>query len=135
MVCIYCSGKTKVVNSRLQKKANNIWRRRKCLDCGNVFTSIESFKDIGSLVTQTSNNKLIPFIRENLFISIYESCRHRKSAILDAKHLTSTIIDKIALNNQNGIIGTDKIKETVLSTLKSFDAASASHYKAYFIDD
>lgn len=43
MNCPECDGSTTVMETRI-KKDGSIRRRRKCLECGNRFTTIESIK-------------------------------------------------------------------------------------------
>src|SRR6185369_12958000 len=92
MVCIYCGGKTAVVNSRSQKKANQTWRRRQCLDCQAVFTSVEAVDLPTSLLFKKDAKHSEPFQRDKLFISVYEACGHRKDALRAATALTGTAL-------------------------------------------
>lgn len=133
MVCVYCGSATKVINSRKQQRGNGIWRRRQCLTCGAVFTSRELADLSESLrVTQSpSQKKLVPFIRDRLFLDIYESCRHRPTALGDAASLTQTIIDKLLATTQNGAIERSEIVRASTTVLKRFDDAAATFYAAY----
>lgn len=134
MVCIYCNGPTSVTNSRLQRRSNNIWRRRECGTCGNIFTTHEIVELGGSIVVQRSsnNNKDIdPFLRDTLFISIYESCKHREDATNDANAITQTVINKILKLVDKGTIGRNQIVDIAFKTLDSFDKTAATVYIAY----
>src|SRR5579871_2649414 len=95
MVCIYCSSKTQIINSRFQKRLNNTWRRHKCLKCKAVFTSIESPKLDSLWLVRGPNGQLLPFRQNKLLISIYNSCKHRETALDDATELTSTVLQKL----------------------------------------
>lgn len=44
MVCPKCGGKTKVTDSSPTEK--KVYRRRKCVECGHVFATAESYADI-----------------------------------------------------------------------------------------
>lgn len=132
MVCIYCKGPTSVVNSRLQKRSNNIWRRRKCTLCGNIFTSHEIAELEGSLVVQKNSAANIdPFFRDRLFISIYESCKHRENAINDANAVTQTVINKMLPLVDQGTIRRNQIADIAFKTLDNFDKTAATVYLAY----
>ena len=131
MVCIYCGAPTQVVNSRLQKRANHIWRRRKCIACGAVFTSEEHAALHSSLMVETSTKKLVPFSRDHLFASIHDSCRHRPTAISDATALTQTIIAELTRAQAGGIVNIRDISGTAHTVLQRFDAAAATMYAAY----
>lgn len=130
MVCPYCSHDTRVTNSRPQLRTNSIWRRRLCTGCGAIFTSTEHI-DLEKSVMVEVNGRLQPFLRDKLFASIYDSLRHRKSALSDATALTDTVIAKVL-----GLISDGRIEGTVITQqasaiLKRFDQAAAVHYAAY----
>jgi transcriptional regulator NrdR family protein len=73
-----------------------------------------------------------PFQRDKLFISIYESCKHRPTAVRDAGNLTQQIITKLlAVQTQPGLIARTSIIETCKKVLKPFDVAAATSYSAY----
>ena len=130
MVCLYCSGKTKIINSRHQKRLNQKWRRHLCNDCGAVFTTIESFEPSSSL-SVTKDKKTLPFDRETLFLSVYESVRHRPYAPQDAKALTDTILARLAPQAERATLTREKIVTTTADTLKNFDRAAHTHYLAF----
>src|SRR4051812_1815954 len=113
MVCIYCNGSTQVINSRLQRRVNQTWRRRKCLKCNGVFTSLEGVDFSSSLSFRASHNRskvqpsttsLQPFQRDILFASILDSCKHRKDAVSDATALTGTILGRLRPHMQDAVI-------------------------------
>lgn len=131
MVCIYCSSSTQVMNSRLQKRLNQVWRRRKCSACGNTFTTHETIDLTSSVMVQYSSSKLSPFNKDILLLSIYESCKHRPTAIDDAVALTQTIISLLRGQLANSIVQRDTIIDTAMSVLGHFDKPAATIYKAY----
>lgn len=132
MECIYCGSATSVVNSRPQKRSNSIWRRRKCLRCGAIFTSRESIDLSGALALQKQKSgQLQPFSKDKLLISIYESCRHRPNGSDDSAHLTQTIIDRALPLAGSGAIKQDDLIAIAIATLESFDKTAAAVYKAY----
>ena len=131
MVCIYCHSPTGVRNSRWQAKSNTVWRRRACENCGVPFTTIERAELSGSFMVRKGAGRLGPFDRDRLFISVYESCRHRKSAIDDATALTSIILDQILPLHAESIIERRTIAEVTHRALQRFDKAAATIYAAY----
>jgi transcriptional regulator NrdR family protein len=131
MVCIYCGGKTRVSNSRPLVRSNQIWRRRTCKTCGAVFTTIEENDARQTWVVKSSDRPPVGFVREKLFLSIYESLRHRPTALYDAKHLTQTIINNLGRTTKNGIIEASTIKNMVVVSLNRFDRVASTHYKAF----
>lgn len=132
MVCIYCSSKTQVANSRPSKKSSSTWRRRQCLVCGAIFTTREQPDYHGSIrVSNITSKALRPFARDKLFVSIYLSLSHRKTALPDAEALTATIIGQLVAQSSNGIINVTEITATSLKTLNNFDRAGATFYAAH----
>ncbi len=131
MVCIYCQGKTSVINSRPQKRTNSTWRRRKCLDCNAITTSVEMTDLASALMVVSESSPPQPFSRDILLLSVYDSLRHRKSAIQDAQALTDTIISLTLASTTNPRLEIAKIKEATLATLAKFDEAAAVHYLAF----
>ncbi len=131
MVCIYCRGETKTVNSRPSDSAKIVWRRRKCIECQSIFTTYEEPDYSGSFRVK-SKNVLSPLSRDKLFISIYSCLSHRKTPQKDASGLTATVLTNILPLAQHGIVTTSAIKGEVLNTLKNFDQVSAVYYKAHY---
>ncbi len=146
MVCIYCQADLAVMNSRPQKSRNQTWRRRLCKACGAAFTCIEAIDLSKALIVAKAGEKgsqsrkaqahdLQPFDRDKLFISIYESLRHRPTAASDARGLTDTvtahIIKHTSARAAHGLVTVRTITETTLNTLQRFDSAAASHYAAF----
>jgi transcriptional repressor NrdR len=130
MVCIYCSGQTRVINSRPQKRLHQTWRRRTCVDCGAMFTTNESI-DFGTSVTvRQENGRLRPFNRDELFMSVYRAVGHRERPITDAAALTSTITSKL-LSGADAALKPNDITKATLAVLKRFDRAAAVQYAAY----
>ena len=132
MVCIYCAGETKVSNSREQKRLNQTWRRRNCLSCCAIFTTLEAAAWEQAFVVQSPETKQPqPFSRDKLFLSIYESLKHRPTALSNATALTNTVIAKLLSNAQAGSLERADIINTTEQTLKHFDKPAAVYYAAY----
>ena len=131
MVCIYCGSATRVINSRLQKRVNHVWRRRSCPNCKAVFTSIEAADLASSLSFATSHNEAQPFSRDRLFISLYDSLRHRPSAFDDATALTATILSKVTPRAKSAVVPRALLIQTTIETLKHFDKAAYVSYAAF----
>ncbi len=130
MVCIYCGSPTQVVNSRTQKRLNHIWRRRKCISCLAIVTTEEQIALYSSLMV-AHGKTLLPFSRDRLFTSIYESCRHRPSNITDASALTQTVISELLGERSTGAVARDDLVKVALDVLQRFDTTAATLYKAY----
>lgn len=131
MVCIYCSSSTNVTNSRLQKRANQVWRRRQCTSCGANFTTHEVV-DLGSAIAVEHSLKDIqPFSRDRLFTSVYDSLKHRPDALGDATALTLTIIGQLLPHVNKGRLDRDIITTVTNAVLERFDGAASTVYSAY----
>lgn len=132
MVCHQCSGETAVLNSRPQKRSNQVWRRRACVMCDAVFTTTESIDYAKSLLVRTNSSKqLLPFERDRLMLSLYKSLGHRKTALSDAGGLCATITAKVAPTAIDGVITSNSIVQTALVALSRFDKLAAQHYQAF----
>jgi transcriptional regulator NrdR family protein len=133
MVCVYCRNETAVINSRLQKKVNQVWRRRRCLQCLAVFSTHEAvdYRTSWLVGTGAPGETQNPFNRDKLFVSIYRSCKHRKDPLTDAGALTQTVVAKLRERSEQAVIHTHAIRELVLVTLNRFDKTAAIQYKAF----
>ncbi len=130
MVCVYCSGPTQVINSRWQKRLNRIWRRRRCKSCASVFTTNEA-PDNALAFRVASSGSLQAFDRDKLFISIYDSLRHRPSPLEDARSLTATVTSRLSKKAHRATIELTDIIVTTADTLKRFDRAAYTYYTAH----
>jgi transcriptional regulator NrdR family protein len=79
----------------------------------------------------SNTGALTPFTRDKLLLSLYESCKHRKSALSDAGALTDTIIKKLLPHAQHGRVSRTLIIQTAQVALNRFDTAASTHYTAY----
>ncbi len=132
MVCIYCGSGTSVVNSRVQKLSNGVWRRRKCQRCNAIFTSIEKPYYPTSIVISSNRSTVLPFLPEKLFLSVYECLKHRQNPIEDAKHICDTITRKmISSSVDDNEIKNTELRNLVNVTLNRFDRTAAIHYQAF----
>lgn len=71
------------------------------------------------------------FQSDKLFLSIYESLKHREGAIEDARSLAESVIGRLDYKTQKGIFSTELIKETTVVCLSRFDKAAGTHYRAF----
>ncbi|MCL4357797.1 hypothetical protein M1512_02805 [Patescibacteria group bacterium] len=131
MVCIYCGGNTRVINSRPQPRNNQVWRRRFCPVCQAIFTTYEQADLVHNWTVKAASGKPSGFMEEKLFLSIYESLKHRPSAIVDAINLTKTVIQKINRSAKHGVIDANLISKITLVCLNRFDKVASTHYQAF----
>lgn len=130
MVCVYCAHQTQVINSRHQKKANQVWRRRKCTQCQAIFTTIEA-TDTSQALRIRRKTHLEPFSRDTLLFSVYDSLKHRQTASTDASSLTTTVLGLLYPLAVEAVIEREVVVELVSQVLKRFDKAAAVHYQAF----
>ena len=131
MVCVYCGGSTRVSNSRPLVRSNRIWRRRSCKNCQAVFTTVELYDPSQTWMVVVAGSQPAAFMSEKLFLSIYESLKHRPSALRDAKYITETVINKLSRTTNNGLISNVLIAKTVSISLNRFDKVARTHYQAF----
>jgi len=131
MVCIYCGGETQVINSRHQKRLNQVWRRRKCLECLAVYSTHEVASYGDAWRVKTENGSLVPFLPNKLLLSLHKSLEHRKHSIEDATALTATVIGLLHRQTPQGLLEPENITLTAYEVLKNFDKAAAVHYAAF----
>ena len=132
MVCVNCGAETRVINSRLKKRLNIIWRRRICNSCGTLFTTGESADY--SLVWAVKNKKgdISPFSRDKLFLSLYKALGHRKTAMTDASAIAETVIGNLIANKAKGsALERDQIKNACAVALNRFDKPAFTLYQAF----
>ncbi len=129
MKCVYCQEKTRTTNSRPAEKGYKTWRRHQCRRCQAVFTTIERPDLALALRVRTSASGLRPFIYEKLWLDVYDSLSHRKTAYTDATELTGTIISKL-IPAKSGSIGSHEIKQAAIEILKRFDKTAFTYFDA-----
>lgn len=84
-----------------------------------------------SITVKQPNGRLEPFLRDKLLVSVYDSLRHRKTAITDATALTATIAARAYGLADHAVIERDVLIEVTYAVLERFDTVAATHYQAY----
>jgi transcriptional repressor NrdR len=130
MVCIYCNNETRVINSRLQKRNNQIWRRRKCEACEAVFTTHESI-DLSSALLVKSGASKTPFLADRLFADVLSALIDHKDKYVAAREVTATVIKNLLQEKPNNLLFSSKSISKITSTvLKKFDKHAWLRYVA-----
>ena len=129
MVCVYCNGQTDVKNSRLQKRSNQVWRRRQCKACKAIFTTHEAI-DLSSALMVDYNGSTAPFLRERLYSDILTSLKHRSDSFTASAELTNTVINKLLHGNPKPSINSHSITQVTAEVLKRFDNRAWLRYSA-----
>ncbi len=120
MRCPVC-GKDydKVVDSRSAQGGSIVRRRRKCLQCGNKFTTYEEIEHAPLYVIKKDNRREL-FQREKLFDGIITACKKRPVSMDTIEQLVHTIELFIRSEFQTEIPSW-KIGEVVMEGLKELD--------------
>jgi transcriptional repressor NrdR len=133
MKCPFCrSSQTEVYNTRATKFATQIWRRRRCLNCHEGFTTYEA-ADLGFLKVGAQNGSQGPYSRARLYSGIaaaFEPAEYA-SATIDA--VTDTVESKL-LDLKTRTISPEQISAIILTTLKHFDTSAFLRYLASHAD-
>ncbi|MEI7818555.1 MAG: hypothetical protein WCI47_00360 [bacterium] len=135
MICTKCrSPHSEVVNTRSTRGGSQIWRRRRCANCGKVSTTYErqdlSFIQVVSGAQQPIHTS---YRRSFLFSSILKSVPEDQLSLIDIDNLIDTIEFKL-LDRGEEIIKTEAIKQIVLETLKPIDMNVFMNYLAAHLD-
>lgn len=129
MVCVYCGNETQVTNSRHQKRNNQVWRRRRCLKCRAVFTTIESTDYANALRVQDGSD-FKPFLADLLYTEVLLALSDRKQAYIDAREVTATIIKALLQHKSSPLFSANEISQVTAGVLKRFDKQAWHRYAA-----
>lgn len=122
---------TEVTNSRPTKEDSQIWRRRKCLHCGAVFTTHEII-DLSHLVVTKKSGKREKFSRIKLYSGIYGATIGYKipRRELLVERVTREVERDILYLKQKKITSTE-IAEIVLRRLRKANVAVFLKFLVY----
>jgi transcriptional regulator NrdR family protein len=129
MVCVYCGNETKVTNSRLQKRNNQVWRRRQCEACKAVFTTHEAI-DLTSTLLVGSRGSTKPFLPDLLFTDVLLALQDRKDVYLAAREIVSTVIQNLLKHPDKPLFNSHTVSKTTAEVLKRFDKRAHLRYVA-----
>lgn len=129
MVCLYCSGDTRVGNSRLQRRSNQVWRRRICKHCGAVFTTHEAI-DLSSTLIVVVGGLPKPFVTDMLFTELLLAMSHRKNAYSDAREASNTVITRLLELPGKPLYSPSQISLITSDVLKKLDKRAHLRYSA-----
>jgi len=129
MVCAYCGHETKVTNSRLQKRNNQVWRRRQCEACKAVFTTHEAI-DLTQALMVDSKGSTGPFLPDLLFSDVLLALQDRKDAFVAAREIVSTTVQNLLKLSDKPFFTPKQISDTTAKVLKRFDRRAYLRYVA-----
>lgn len=129
MVCIYCGGETKVINSRLQRRNNQVWRRRECLECGAVFTTHEVIELESALIVD-NNGQNEPFLADLLLKELMQALQHRKDVYTASREVMGTIVRQLLALPQKPVFKSTDVSAVTASVLRRLDRRAYLRYAA-----
>ncbi len=139
MQCPYCfSENISVTNSRATKSNSQIWRRRRCLECSEVFTTYEKI-DLSYLKVVKKDGRREYFQRSKLYSGIYKAAADGRGVDRGAMGLLSErITDKIErkiLLTRKKVLTTHQIFEIVGGVMRHSYPNIWVRYLSYFSGD
>ena len=120
MVCIYCGKDTEVINSRPQRRSNQVWRRRQCKACGTVFTTHEAI-DLSNALMVDSRGSRGPFQSDKLFSDLLSALQDREDRYLAAREATNTVINRLLKESDAPLFSTSQISSEAGAVLSKLD--------------
>ncbi|MCF7689558.1 MAG: transcriptional regulator NrdR [Cephaloticoccus sp.] len=134
MRCPKCTSiEDKVIDSRISKEGNTIRRRRECLECGNRFSTTESFVRDG-LVVMKRDGRREEFDREKLVHAIRAACHKRPVDIEQITMVVDDVVDMVEAQYESDI-PSKALGESVMQRLRTIDQVAyvrfASVYKEF----
>ena len=136
MYCPLCRSDQVIVNnSRPTRKNTQIWRRRKCLKCGSVFTTREKMT-ASFIVIEKRDGRHVKYSHSKLFASIYRSFIGKKKSDYGgsakvAEDLTQKIEEILISQNLNPI-KTSNLVNISFKIISKQHPDSALRYFVYF---
>lgn len=121
MNCPFCgSTQVMVTNSRPTKGSSQIWRRRKCLNCKEAFTTYERV-NLSQLIVVKRSGKKQKYSRAKLYSGIYHSTIDKKGAdrgeMSELSEVLTNLVEQEITNLRKKEIASGEIKEIVLRIL------------------
>lgn len=129
MICVYCGNETRVTNSRLQKRSNQVWRRRQCQACKAVFTTHEAI-DLTQALLVNIQGSTKPFLPDLLFTDVMLALKDRKDVYVAAREIVATVVQKLLKSPQKPLFEPSFISITTAEVLKRFDKRAYLRYVA-----
>ena len=134
MECPYCHKQlTEVTNSRPTRHNSQIWRRRICLHCQQIFTTHE-IVDLSQVVVVKKSGKPEMFSRFKLYSGIHGAMLHKTpNRELISENLTREIEREILFLKRKKI-STTEIADIVLKKLRKSHTSTFMRFLAYCKD-
>ena len=133
MKCPFCRRtNTEIYNSRTTRFGSQTWRRRRCTDCGQTFTTYEAV-DLSGLLRVDGPAGQRRYSRARLYASLLAVLGPRANDPATAEAIADTVEAKL-LDLQHRTVSRQQIVDNVLSTLKHLDSSAFLRYLAAHSD-
>lgn len=134
MKCIVChTGNLEITNSRKHPSQLRVWRRRKCSDCGALFTTKElpDYDRAFSIQTGKRKSATTPFERTALLAQLFAAGGHIKQQ-QDLLYLAETIAAKafVKAAEHDFVISSIDYRLIVLEALEAYEKLLAANFEA-----
>ncbi|MDR0818086.1 MAG: transcriptional regulator NrdR [Oscillospiraceae bacterium] len=130
MLCPFCKcSETKVLETRTSE--TSIRRRRECLECGNRFTTFETF-ELPTVVVKRDGTRQ-EFDRNKIISGLQRACRKRPVSS-DQMHAIATEVDRELRGMTLSEIPTETIGDIVMSKLKNLDEVAYVRFASVYRD-
>lgn len=130
MLCPFCQhNKTQVFNSRSTTRDTQVWRRRRCKNCQNSFTTYEAY-DLSFLDIKDPDGTISPYSKARLFSSIYLA--FAGSVIGNEQsidNVTSTVEYKLQATHKP-LLHRDEIIAIVVASIRPLSITATMRYLA-----
>lgn len=128
MVCPYCRVKTRVVNSRPQRRRYQVWRRRQCPGCQATTTSYERLAPESVVSVRLAGGRRLPLAEIAVGGPIYAALGADSEAEAAAA-LTQTCLAKV-FDRQQAEISQQQLELIIYQTLRPYSRRAALRYLA-----
>lgn len=136
MNCPFCQSNQIIVsNSRPSHKNTQIWRRRKCLSCGESFTTREKMT-ASFIVVEKRDGRHLQYSHSKIFASVYRSLtEHKHNDFGDSAKSAESIVQKIEetlISQKISLIKTSDLCRLAFQIMAKAHPAAAIRYFVYF---
>ncbi len=131
MRCPFCKGtEDKVIDSRMSKEGDVVRRRRKCLLCGQRFTSYERVEDPLPMVVKKDARRE-PFDRFKILSGLKKACEKRPIPVTTLDEIVNNIEKELV---ETGVreIPSSWVGEKIMAALKDLDKVAYVRFASVY---
>lgn len=133
MQCPFCEAtEDRVIDSRENKEATAIRRRRQCLSCGRRFTSYERIDEIPYMVVKKGGQRE-SFRRSKILSGILKACEKRPVSPQQMEEIVD-LVEKELMELPDREITSIRIGEVVMDHLKGIDKVAYIRFASVYLD-